>query len=129
MTAANLDAIDDIDAYHDFIALANAGEYRDALLRLEDVWTEDRSEFYAGLLQLMVACLQLEMERIGGPRYLLRRARERLSSYAPAYRGLDVASLLDFIRACEERLPAEDDGHLPDTMPTLTLTTTVDLSY
>lgn len=128
MTSADLNAIEDIDAYHDFIALANAGEYRDALLRLEDVWMEDRSEFYAGLLQLMVACLQLEMGRVSGPRYLLRRARERLSPYAPAHRGLDVAGALDFIRECEERLPAEDDGHLPDDLPTLTLITTGELS-
>lgn len=127
MTTAALDDIDNIDAYRDFIELANAGEYRDALLRLEDVWMEDRSEFYAGLLQLMVACLQLEMGRVSGPRYLLRRARERLSPYAPAHRGLDVAGALDFIRNCEERLPAEDDAYLPDDMPTLTLTTTVDL--
>ena len=128
MTITGLDAIDDIEAYRDFIILANTGEYRDALLRLEDVWMEDRSEFYAGLLQLMVACLQLEMGRVSGPRYLLRRARERLSPYAPAHRGLDVTGALDFIRECEGRLPAEDEGDLPNDMPTLTLTTTVNLS-
>lgn len=31
----------------DFIALANAGRYRDALLYLEEVWFEGREEFYA----------------------------------------------------------------------------------
>lgn len=129
MTDADLDTIDNLDAYRDFIALANAGAYRDALLRLEDVWMDDRSEFYAGLLQLMAACLQMETGRVSGPRYLLRRARERLSPHTPAYRGLDVAGILAFIRTCERLLPEADDTALPDEMPTLTLTTTTNCLY
>ena len=67
--------------YLNFIDLANAGHFRDALLSLEEVWFEDRSEFYAGLLQLMVGLNQL---RLGmSPERTLRRAHERLTPFAP----------------------------------------------
>jgi hypothetical protein len=94
--------------YLDFIALANEGRYRDALLRLEEAWFEDRSEFYAGLLQLMVALNQMEMGM--QPTRTLRRARERLAAYAPQHMGLDVAELLRFIQQCEAHCQGNADA-------------------
>lgn len=82
--------------YLDFLRLANAGQYREALLRLEEAWFGDRSEFYAGLLQVMVACNQLDLGL--RPERTIRRAIERLTPYAPEYQGLDVAALLRFLQ-------------------------------
>lgn len=95
---------------------ANAGRFRDALLSLEKVWFEDRSEFYAGLLQLMVALNQLHLGM--RPERTLRRAHERIAPFAPHHKGLDVEYLLRFIEACEA-LIAFGLAIEPDAIPKL----------
>jgi hypothetical protein len=105
--------------YLDFIELANAGHFRDALLSLEEVWFEERSEFYAGLLQLMVALNQLGMGMV--PERTLRRAGERITPFAPRHKGLDVLYLLGFIEQCQAILPPEGEGNLRGEVPRLQL--------
>lgn len=95
----------------EFAALAAAGRYRDALLHLETAWFDDRSEFYAALLQVMVACNQIAMGM--RPERTLRRAAERLAPYAPAHQGLDVAALLGWLHAARAALPAGEPVPLP----------------
>ena len=94
------------DDYHRFAALARAGEYREALLALEQVWDVERSEFYAGLLQLMVVLNQRESGM--RPTRTLRRAYERLLPYAPRHAGLDVAALCHDVAAA-----LDNEGALP----------------
>lgn len=105
--------------YLDFIDKANAGRFRDALLSLEEVWFEDRSEFYAGLLQLMVGLNQLGMGMF--PERTLRRAHERITPFAPLHKGLDVDYLLDFIEQCQAILPDEGEEKLRGEVPRLHL--------
>ncbi|HEX8683990.1 MAG TPA: hypothetical protein VF707_16845 [Ardenticatenaceae bacterium] len=107
-----------LQPYLDFIEHANAGRFRDALLSLEKVWLEERSEFYAGLLQLMVALNQLHLGM--RPGRSLRRAHERIAPFAPSYKGLDVVYLLRFIEQCEA-LFSSDKAISPATIPKLTL--------
>lgn len=100
-----------------FLDHANAGRYRDALLALEEVWKVERHEFYAGLLQLLVALNQLESGM--KPRRTLQRARERIAPYAPFFAGLDVGYLLSVIAACEAILPDDDKMPLLGEVPRL----------
>lgn len=103
--------------FQSFLTHANAGQYRDALLALEEVWKIERHEFYAGVLQLLVALNQLE----GGmkPRRTLQRARERIAPYAPTFAGLDVDYLLSVIAECEAILPDDDMMPLQGEVPRL----------
>ena len=107
--------------YLDFIEHANAGRFRDALLSLEKVWFEERSEFYAGLLQLMVALNQLHLGM--RPERTLRRAHERIAPFAPSHKGLDVVYLLRFIEQCEPLL-SSGAAITPAAIPKLTLVLT-----
>lgn len=102
-----------------FLHHANTGQYRDALLALEEVWKVERHEFYAGVLQLLVALNQMESGM--KPRLTLQRARERIAPYAPAFAGLDVAYLLSVMDACEAILPDDDMMPLRGTIPPLSL--------
>lgn len=100
-----------------FLHHANAGRYRDALLALEEVWKAERHEFYAGVLQLLVALNQLESGM--KPRRTLQRARERIAPYAPTFAGLDVEYLLAVIAGCEAILPDDDMMPLLGKVPNL----------
>ena len=105
--------------YLDFINLANSAHFRDALLSLEKVWFDDRSEFYAGLLQLMVALNQLRIGML--PERTLRRAHERITPFAPQHKGLDVTYILHFIEQCQQLFPPEGETGLRGTLPVLRL--------
>ena len=105
--------------YLDFIHLANKGEFRNALLALEKVWFDDRSEFYAGLLQLMVSLNQMKIGMT--PDRTLRRAYERIAPFAPHHEGLDVVSVLSFIQQCQQLMPLEGEETLRGEAPPLHL--------
>lgn len=105
--------------FQSFIVHANAGRYRDALLALEEVWKLERHEFYAGVLQLLVALNQLQ--RGMKPRRTLQRARERIAPYAPTFAGLDVKYLLSVLDECEAILPDDDMMPLQGNAPVLHL--------
>lgn len=103
--------------FQSFIVHANAGQYRDALLALEEVWKIERHEFYAGVLQLLVALNQLEAGM--KPCRTLQRARERITPYAPTFAGLNVDYLLSVIAVCEAILPDDDKMPLQGEIPRL----------
>ncbi len=105
--------------FQSFITHANAGRYRDALLALEEVWKVERHEFYAGVLQLLVALNQ--MERGMKPRRTLQRARQRIEPLSPLFAGLDVDYLLSVIDACEAILPDDDMMPLRGEVPRLSV--------
>lgn len=105
--------------YIEFIQLANAGQFRDALLALEKVWFDDRSEFYAGLLQLMVSLNQMKMNMT--PDRTLRRAHERITPFAPHHNGLDVTYILSFIEECQQLMPLDGENVLRGEAPPLHL--------
>jgi hypothetical protein len=75
---------------------------------LEDAWrTAEPAErdFYQGLVHVAVAWYQAgRCNRVGCERQLEKAVR-RLTPYAPAHRGLDVAALLTSVEEARGRFP------------------------
>jgi hypothetical protein len=84
--------------------LIRAGEYFAAHEVLEDVWRAapgEERDFYQGLVHVAVAWYQAGRgNRVGCERQLEKAAR-RLGPYAPAYEGVDVASVLEQLAAAQ----------------------------
>lgn len=99
--------------------------YAAAKEALYEAWFEHRSPFYHGLQMLAAGLLHAAQGNPRGARIKLDKARQRLQDYAPAYLGLDVASLLAFLDRCRE-IAAEGeenevDGPLQIPAPALSL--------
>lgn len=78
-------------------ALFNAGLYFECHEYLEDVWrgsSGPERAFYHGLVQAAAGFYHFEKGNAHGARTLLGKAIAKLEPYAPAYRGVDVATLL-----------------------------------
>jgi predicted metal-dependent hydrolase len=84
------------------LELIRRGEYFAAHEVLEDVWRAaepEERDFYQGLVHVAVAWYQAGRgNRIGCERQLEKAAR-RLGPYAPMHRGVDVAGLVEQVRA------------------------------
>lgn len=75
----------------------NAGQYFEQHETLERAWrTEHRPvrELYRGILQVGVACLQVERGHALGALKMLERGRRWLEPFRPTCRGVDVERLL-----------------------------------
>ena len=86
----------------DGLALARAGRYFEAHEAFEDAWraaSPDERDFFQGLVHVVVAWYQQERGNLVGCERQLAKAERRLARYAPAYRGVDVASLLAQVTA------------------------------
>jgi predicted metal-dependent hydrolase len=69
---------------------------------LEEVWRPLRGpgrSFLQGLIQVAVALHHLEQGNRRGAQSVMERARARLTPYAPAAFGFDVAAYLEELRA------------------------------
>ena len=81
---------------------------------LEDLWRaaeQPERDLYQGLVHVAVATYQEQRgNRVGRGRQL-EKALRRLTPYAPAYEGLDVAVLLEW---CEASLAADRCPPLPE---------------
>ena len=89
---------------------------------LEDVWhaaPEPDRDFWQGVIQVAVAGVHHQRGNPTGAAALLDRARGRLERYPPAYRGIDVAALVEHARVTAER--ARQQGHAapPPSFPAL----------
>jgi hypothetical protein len=92
--------------YPEFIRLFNRSEFRACVDPLEVLYfRRGRSAFYRGLIQLVVALLQLRLGMIRSPRVLLTSSRGLLAPFVPAYRGLHVDGVTQLIDAILARLP------------------------
>jgi predicted metal-dependent hydrolase len=94
--------------YERGLALIERGEFFAAHEALEDVWRAappDERDFYQGLVHVAVAWYQAGRgNRIGCERQLAK-AERRLSPYTPAHGGLDVADLIEQVRAAAGTFP------------------------
>ena len=93
------------------LALARAGEFFEAHEAFEGAWRgcEDRErDFFQGLVHVVVSAYQETRDRPVARERQRVKALNRLAAYAPAYRGLDVALLLDAL----ERAEADPREHL-----------------
>jgi predicted metal-dependent hydrolase len=95
------------EAYEHGLRLLRAGEFFAAHEALETAWraapAEER-DFFQGLVHVAVAWYQAGRGRRVGCERQLEKAARRLTPYAPAHRGLDIASLLAQVEAA--RFPA-----------------------
>jgi hypothetical protein len=79
------------------LALIRAGRYFEAHEELELAWraaSAEERDFYQGLVHVAVAWYQAGRGREVGAGRQLDKAARRLGPFAPAHRGVDVASLL-----------------------------------
>ncbi len=82
--------------------LIRRGEFFAAHEQLEDAWRAaepDERDFYQGLVHVAVAWYQAGRGNRVGCERQLEKATRRLGPYAPAHRGVDVASLLRQVAA------------------------------
>jgi uncharacterized protein len=80
------------------LALIRSGAYFEAHEELEDEWREapaGERDFLQGLVHVAVAWLHAERGNRNGCERQLEKAARRLGPYAPAHRGVDVATVLE----------------------------------
>jgi uncharacterized protein len=96
-------------AFAEGIELLRAGEYFAAHEELETAWRSaeaDERDFCQGLVHVAVAWYQAGRARPIGCGRQLEKAVRRLAPYAPAHRGVDVASVLAQVEAAAKRVAA-----------------------
>ena len=84
-----------------------AGRYFEAHEDLEEAWRAARAEerdFFQGLVHVSVAWYQAGRGRPAATGRQLEKAERRLASFAPVYRGVDVASVLAQVEAAQRRV-------------------------
>jgi predicted metal-dependent hydrolase len=91
-----------LSAFEHGLELIRRGEFFAAHEELEMAWraaAEAERDFYQGLVHVAVAWYQAGRgNRVGCERQLEKAAR-RLGPYAPRHEGVDVASVLEQVRA------------------------------
>jgi predicted metal-dependent hydrolase len=94
-------------AYKRGLEAIRAGSYFAAHEELEEAWraapAEER-DFFQGLVHVAVAWYQAGRERPVATARQLEKAARRLSPFAPAHRGLDVASVLAQVEIASARV-------------------------
>jgi predicted metal-dependent hydrolase len=93
------------------LACIRAGAYFEAHEELELAWraaaAEDR-DFFQGLVHFTVAWYQAGRGNRPGCERQLAKAARRLARYAPAHRGVDVASVLRQVEAAQASVAGGD---------------------
>ena len=90
------------DGLAEAVGLFNAGRYFEAHEVLERLWLAADSldrEFYQGVLQVAVGLHHEERANRKGADSMLAKGTSRLAPLAPSHLGVDVARLLDDVRA------------------------------
>ncbi len=93
------------------LALIRSGDYFDAHEELEDEWREapaEERDFLQGLVHVAVAWLHAERGNRNGCERQLEKAARRLGPYAPAHRGVDVATVLGDVARARAAVTAGD---------------------
>jgi uncharacterized protein len=97
------------------LELMRRGEFFEAHEELELAWraapAEER-DFYQGLVHVTVAWYQAGRGRPVACGSQLEKARRRLAAFAPAHRGVDVASVLEQVESAAQ-VVAEGSLDLP----------------
>ena len=98
-----------MDAFARGLELIRRGEFFAAHEELELVWraapTPER-DFYQGLVHVVVAWYQAGRGNRPGCERQLEKALRRLAPYTPRHEGVDVAGLLEQVRAATEVVAA-----------------------
>jgi predicted metal-dependent hydrolase len=92
------------------LELMRRGEFFEAHEELELAWRKapaGERDFLQGLVHVSVAWYQAGRGRQVACASQLGKARRRLAGFAPAHRGVDVASVLGQVEAAEQLVAAE----------------------
>ena len=107
-----------------FVARFDRREYWLAHEELENLWRQDRQDFYKGLIQVAAAFVHLERENCSGARRLMQSALRYLAAYPSRHGGFDLAALRrrarDVLDRLAEHATGEEDathGVDPDQRP------------
>lgn len=91
-----------MSAFEEGLELIRGGEFFAAHEELELAWRAAREaerDFYQGLVHVAVAWYQAGRGNRVGCERQLEKAERRLGPYAPLHEGVDVASVLEQVRA------------------------------
>jgi uncharacterized protein len=91
------------------LAAIRAGRYFEAHEELEEAWraaSAEERDFFQGLVHVAVAWYQAGRGRPIATGRQLEKAARRLGGFAPAHRGVDVASVLQQVEAAQELVAA-----------------------
>ena len=98
------------------ISLMRAERWFDAHEALEDEWRDapgPERDFLQGLVHVTVAWHHASRGNAPGASRQLEKATRRLTPYAPAHRGVDVAQVLGQVEAAAARIEAGSLDLLP----------------
>jgi len=76
----------------------NKGYYFEAHDAFEEIWMAERGEariFYQGLVQVSTGYYHFTMKNLAGAESQLRKGLDKLSKFAPVYRGVQVRELIN----------------------------------
>jgi predicted metal-dependent hydrolase len=107
------------DPFERGLELIRAGEFFAAHEELETAWRAAEPaerDFLQGLVHVAVAWYQAGRGNRVGCERQVEKARRRLTPYAPAHRGVDVAELLQQLEAAAETV---EKGSLELAQPVL----------
>ena len=107
--ASQASASADSDALARGLELIRAGEFFAAHEELEDAWRAaepTERDFLQGLVHVAVAWYQAGRGNRVGCERQLEKAQRRLGPYAPRHGGVDIAALLERLRAAAETVEA-----------------------
>lgn len=90
------------------------GDYRGCVEPIEALFFARRNTLHQGLLQYVVALMQLRNGFIRTPRRLLRQALDLWSPYPEWQEGLDLQALRTHAAALLDRLPTDLDKTSPE---------------
>ncbi|HZT94182.1 MAG TPA: DUF309 domain-containing protein [Gaiellaceae bacterium] len=102
------------------LAAIHDGRYFEAHEELEEAWraaAAEERDFFQGLVHVAVAWYQAGRGRPVATGRQLEKAVRRLTPFAPAHRGVDVAGVLAQLEAAQARVA---DGSLDLVPPQLT---------
>lgn len=92
----------------------NAGDYRGCVEPIEALFFARRNTFHQGLLQYVIALLQLRLGLVRTPRRLLRQALALLAPYPEWQEGVDLRPLRTHMELLLRRLPEDLDRAGPE---------------
>jgi hypothetical protein len=92
----------------------HAGDYRGCVEPIEALYFARRNTFHQGLLQYVVALLQLRLGLVRTPRRLLKQSLELWTPYGDWQEGIGLAALRRHAEALLASLPGEVDRTTPE---------------
>lgn len=94
-------------AFRRFIGKFDSGQYWEAHEVLEEIWKEDRQDFYKGLIQIAASWVHLQRNNRAGVLKVLPRALDYLENSPPHHYGWDLGRLISDCHRCLEQVRRE----------------------